>query len=120
VAFVTLLLTDAPAGKTVTCYLARVEGLKELPTTLVNPTLTLNGSAVRLPVTLENNQYLEFWGEKAATMYDKNGHTLRQFSLTGTPRLRTGANRIELAHAGSSGGRSEIRVELITMGDAIR
>ena len=85
VGFVTLLLTDAPPGKTVTCYLARVEALKEPPTTLVNPTLTLNGSAVRLPVTLENNQYVEYWGEKDATVYDKNGYTLRRFSLKRVP-----------------------------------
>jgi hypothetical protein len=117
---VTVLLTDAPAGKTVTCYLARVEGLKEHPTTLVNPILTLNGSAVRLPVTLENSHYVEYWGEKNATVYDKNGHILRQLSLAGTPRLRAGANRVELGHEDGSGGRSEVRVELIAMGDAIR
>jgi hypothetical protein len=120
VGFVTLMLTDAPPDQGVTCYLDRVEALKESPTTLVNPTLTLNGKAVRLPVTLNDNQYVEFWGEKDATVYDKNGFTLARFSLERVPRLRGGANQVELTHEGGSGGRSQVRVELITMGDALQ
>ncbi len=120
VGFVTLLLTDAPPDRTVTCYLDRVEALKESPTTLVNPTLTLNGTAVLLPVTLNDNQYVEFWGEKDATVYDKNGFTLARLSLEGFPRLRSGANQVELRHEGATGGRSQVRVELITMGDALQ
>ncbi|MDD4871533.1 MAG: hypothetical protein PHR77_13330 [Kiritimatiellae bacterium] len=118
--FLTLLLTDVPPGKTVTCYLGRLEALKEFPTTLINPTLSFNGTAVRLPVTLTDHQYVEYWGEKDATVYDKNGFTLGRFPLKGAPLLRGGVNQVEVRNEADSGARTRVRIELVTMGDVLK
>ena len=114
------LLTELPPGAHVDCFIGRVEALKEMPTTVKDPELSVNGNRLLLPVTLENNQYLELWDEGRVKHYDQNGHLLEQRELEGgIPPVEKGSNRVEFRSASYKGDREQVRIEIITMGDLI-
>ncbi len=115
-----LFVTDVPPGTRVNCLIGRVEALRERGTMITNPRLSVNGEEVELPVTLETNQYLELWDGSEFNHYDQDGHLLtRKVVGVPLPTLRSGANRVEYRSDSYTGAREQVRVEIITMGDAI-
>lgn len=112
-------LTEVPPHTEVTCYVSSFEALKEHPTTLNNPVISVNGKTVRFPALLENYSYLEYWGGDEATVYDKNGYTISKINTRGAvPAVQQGKNIVKLSD--SSAARPQAaRVEVITIGETI-
>lgn len=115
-----IFLNDVPPNTAVAIYLSSVEALRERPTTLQNPSFTVNGNLISIPAMLENNHYLEFWGSDEATVFDENGHLISKVKPVGSiPVVTTGANNVVFRCEGSPSSRKQCRVEMITIGDAI-
>ena len=117
---ITLFITDVSPHSRVTAYLGRVEALRERPSTLKNPAIVVNSERIVFPVTLENNHYLEYWGNGEVTVYDQNGHTIERTRPQGKPpTVRAGSNRVAYRSESPSGEAEQARVEIITIGQAV-
>ncbi len=118
---ITLFITDVSPHSRVTAYLGRVEALRERPSTVKNPALVVNSERIVFPVTLQNNHYLEYWGNGEVTVYDENGHTIESTRPLGKPpTMRAGSNRVAYRSESPSGEPEQARVEIITIGPALR
>ena len=112
----TLMLTDAPPGRTSSCSIGRIEALREVPSKVVRPSLVVNGHPVLLPVELADSQYLEYWGASEAVLYDKDGWELRRIAVAAPPVLQEESNTIEIRNEAAAGEVSRLRVQLIAIG----
>ena len=57
----------------VKCTIILVEALAETESVLKNPEISIGATKIVLPVTLTTGDYLEFWGEGPARVFDRNG-----------------------------------------------
>jgi len=85
-----------PRNRPVTVHVGRIEALAELPRPLFHPTIEVNGTPLRLPVTLEPDQMLELAPDGTARVYDRNNHLAKTVKLDSVPQLRAGPNRLRL------------------------
>lgn len=90
-----LYLNDVPAGSTAEVVLGPVVALPVQPAELKNPTLTVNGASLALPVTLKSGQFLELDPGGECAHYDERGGLLARVRLAGpVPALRAGDNAL--------------------------
>ena len=121
IAHVALCLTNIPPQTKVECYISTIKALREYPSTVSNPGLSVNGKKIVFPTTLDTNHYLEFWGTGKAKVFDPNGHTIKEIDPVGSiPTLTSGSNEIQSFC--DTGGKSHIntRVTVITKGAPLK
>lgn len=117
---VNIFLFNVPVhGKTV-CYLSRIEALKENPTELVNPCLGIGNQSLVFPVTLKEDEYLEFWGTGTFKHFDPNGFVLAEGQPIGNiPEMEAGQNQVKFGCKVNNPRSARANVSLITMGEAL-
>ncbi len=93
------------------CTVTAVEALAETDTVLRNPTI---GSSV-IPVTLRTGDYLEYWGEQTAQVFDRNGVQLSTIKMPDMPRLKSGGNKVLV----QSDGPSAVKLTTILLGTEV-
>lgn len=76
------------------CHVLAIKALKEFPRELRNPTLTLGSNAVRLPVTLREGDYVEYWGGGKAKVFDKNNRLQTELAWEGDIEIAPGENTV--------------------------
>lgn len=76
-------LMHVPSGAEASVSFGRVEGLAEIARPVSDPALEVGGRILRLPLAMQPDDVLELRGE-TATLYDANGHLLRQDVLKGS------------------------------------
>jgi len=117
---VTVFVNDAPPHAEISCYIGTVKALRERASVIANPQVTLHGKTALFPVTLKTNQYLEYWGEEEAVVYNENGYTIETITKPGVvPEVRSGINTAAFSCDGIQEQRKQVRVEIITMGKTI-
>jgi len=90
-----LYLNDVPAGGAAEVILGPVVALPVQPAELKNPSISVNGAALALPVTLKSGQFLELEPGGECLHYDERGDLLaRVRPATAVPALRTGDNAL--------------------------
>jgi hypothetical protein len=94
VEYLIVFFNGIPAGRTVTCYLEGIEAVREVGE-VVRPTFTVNGRALRLPVSLAAGERLVYRGGGEALIYGRDGRLRRRCRPEGpTPALKAGPNRV--------------------------
>ncbi len=90
-----VLLNDVAPGGEVTCRLGPVKALHTSPSTIANPSVTINGATITFPGTLSGDSYLEFTDSGKCRFYDPNGFLLGETVPEGdVPLVRSGSNEI--------------------------
>ena len=84
-----------PAGAEVCCLVGPVKALKERWLPVRNPCLTVGDQSVVFPCELQTEQYLEFDGEGAARLFDREGVAISDVEPQGSvPVVSPGANEV--------------------------
>ncbi len=97
------------------CHLLAITALKESPRELRNPTLSLGDRHVRLPITLQEGDYLEYWGVGTAKLYDKNNRLQGEFEVKSDLQFAPGENALSVR----AEAWTPIRLTPILMGEAV-
>lgn len=88
-------LNDVPAGGAAEVVIGPIVTLPVQPTELKNPTLSVNGEKLVLPVTLQSGQFFEIETDEGCVHYDEAGELLQRIPLDGKiPTVRSGDNEI--------------------------
>ena len=99
------MILRPPPGQPVDLCLGRIEALRELGGELVEPEIRVGERALRLPVTLRPEQYLETgdpWGSREpgiCRVFDADGNELKRINVG--PLLSSARGR---SHGGSPHG----------------
>jgi hypothetical protein len=91
---VTCYLNNLPAGRSVEVILSPVMALPTQSAVLRNPTLTLNGQTLALPLTLASGDFAEIEPDGFCTHYNDKGDPLARVRPVTLPLLRAGDNAI--------------------------
>jgi hypothetical protein len=90
-----LYLNNIPEGREVSVQVGPIKALPLKNGILAHPTLSLNGSMLTLPVTLETGQYLELDINGGYTVYGPDGAVVLTDRLHGAiPQINSGENEI--------------------------
>jgi hypothetical protein len=90
-----VFLTNVPPKRQVNCLFGRVEALQEFELPMNNPGLTVEDRSIMFPTTLQSADYLEYEGEGAARVFDRNGKLKTTVTPEGSsPYVRTGDHKI--------------------------
>jgi len=112
-----LYLNNVPVGKEVSVHLGPIKALPLKKGTLARPTLSINGSTLIFPVTLETGQYLELEGDGAYTVYGPDGAVILTDRVSGaTPPLNSGENEITFTCDQAKGYLPRAQVTIIAQG----
>lgn len=112
---VNVYLNDLPAGDTTEVAIGPVMALAIQPSELRNPSLTVNGRTLTVPVTMKSGDFLELEPDGGCTHYNDQSDPLAQLRpVRGDewPQVRAGENALALAcqQTPGSGARAEVTV----------
>lgn len=97
-----VFLSGVKPTRSVRARFGRLEALGETPVAIHHPVLRINGERLTLPAQLETAWYLEYTGSGKARVFDPDGYTKAEVSLSGVPQLRGGRNQIAFERGGAS------------------
>ena len=115
-----LWFNNLPANKTVTCKIGPVRALNIVAKKSENPSVTINGSKLTFPVTMESGMYVELKAKDNCKLYDKDGKLVCDIVPEGEiPSLKSGGNKVSFQCENS--GKEDVRaqVTLISEGNPL-
>ena len=114
---VNLYFNNLPPNDTATVYLSPIRALHTSRVQLGNPTLELNGAALRFPTTLRSGDYIELHAADDCRVYDERGTLLERLTLNGSvPVLNAGENQVRFTCEAPAGFSARAEVTLIAAG----
>ena len=82
----------------------------------MNPAITLNGSKLTFPVTMESGMYLELKSKGTCKLYDKDGKIVCDVVQKGdVPFLKSGRN--EVSFQCENPGQEDVRAQVTLIGE---
>jgi hypothetical protein len=109
-----------PKDRQVKCLIGPIKALPMVACKMKNPVITVNESAVILPVEFESGGRLELDGNNGFTVYGSRGETLANGTVNGTlPVLHHGQNSIRFSCDPSTGPAPRAKVTAISYGDPL-
>jgi hypothetical protein len=121
VSSVALYVNDLPPRDTATCHLGPIRALPTVAARWANPSVTIGGRTLLLPVEMTSGSYLEFRSMEDCKLYGPAGELLRDVAPRGeVPDLEPGGNDVRFACDPSGSVRPRARVTLITHGGILR
>jgi hypothetical protein len=91
-----------------------------VPCTVKNPTLSVNGENVILPIEMPSGSYLEFNTAGDSTLYGPKGELISQVSPEGeVPLLSAGENKIQFSCSGADGPPPRAKLTVISYGQPL-
>jgi hypothetical protein len=113
IAELNLWLNNVPDGTSAECVVGSVSAVPLKGVGLASPKLTINGTVLDLPVTLNSGDYLEVEPSGAGTLYSGLGETLQTLILPEPPLLLPGSNTLALEFADQPGTRARVTLSLL-------
>jgi len=84
---------NLPVGQQVSCQIKPVMVLATSDIGIINPSLSVGGTTLTFPVTLQSGQYLEFYSMSDCKHFDRDGAFIANVVPTGSvPTLGAGNN----------------------------
>jgi hypothetical protein len=115
-----LWYNNLPAGGSVTCYLSPIRGLPVFMNKLKNPSITIGGKTLVLPVEMESGGYIEFNSPADCKHYNKDGGIIAEVKPQGdVPKLAPGANEISFKCEPTGDARPRARITVICQDDPL-
>jgi len=117
---VSLWYNNLPVDGSVTCYLSPIRGLSVFANKIKNPSITVNGKTLVLPVEMESGSYLEFNSPADCKLYNKDGGIIGEVKpQANVPELVSGTNEISFQCESTGEIRPRARVTVICQGDPL-
>jgi hypothetical protein len=115
----TLGLNRIPPGRSVACAVAGVQALKELGTSLLDPSIALDGAQLAFSAVVPPGGYLLYQGGAAGEVRDANYRLLATVPPQGAPlTIPQGDSELRVAYSGDGGPAPWSRWEFSAEGDA--
>ncbi len=116
-----LWYNNLPKGKEINCMLGPVKALPMVPVTIANPSVTINGVKLILPVKMESGMYLELNSGNDCKLYGRKGELLQEVKIDGTiPMLTAGENTISFNCDGPEKINARVQVTVISEGAPLK
>jgi hypothetical protein len=116
-----VFLTNIPPKQSVRCFFTQLEALKERPSIIKNPKITVGRQSIMFPVNLETEHYLESMGGTNFRVFDSNGFTIAEKDAQNSvPTVQSGDNAIEFDCDFAEADGQAAKVEIITLGEPFR
>ncbi|MBO4345118.1 MAG: hypothetical protein J5833_05155 [Victivallales bacterium] len=110
-------VNNVAKGGGVSLKLGPVKALPLVPQHIVRPMVFVNGAAITFPVSLRAGQYLEYYGEGKARVFEGNGNLLGEVEPVGTvPVVCEGRNSVGF-RCERDALRPHARVTVMTLSD---
>ena len=88
-------VNNVKKGDSISLKLGPIQALPLVPQHIVKPMVFVNGAAIMFPVSLRAGQYLEYYGEGEAHVYEGNGNLLGAVKPVGAaPVVSIGRNSV--------------------------
>jgi hypothetical protein len=117
---VSLWYNNLPAKGSVTCYLSPIRGLSVFTNKLKNPSITVGGRTLVLPVEMESGSYIEFNSPVDCKHFSKEGAVVAEVKPQGdVPELAPGVNEIAFRCDPTGEVNPRARVTVISQGDPL-
>jgi hypothetical protein len=115
-----IFYNNLPPNDNVKCYISPVKALSAVKKRFANPRLTINGSHIVLPVSLESGQYIECLSSTSCVLYDENGTKIKDLTIGGeVPLLRAGDNSVAFT-CDAPEGCARAKITLISSGEPLK
>lgn len=116
-----VFITGLAPDKSANCYFSRLEALRETPLPLSHPSLTVNGKNMVFPATLGPDCYLEYQGEHSAKVFDPNGFSGGEVTVTGdVPELKPGVNTVKFKCDTDAQNGKTARITIMLRGESLK
>jgi hypothetical protein len=111
---------NLPVGQQVSCQIKVVKTVSTSSVSMTNPGVTVNGSLLTFPVTLQSGQYIEFYSATDCKLYNTNGEFISSVIPSGSvPVLSNGSNNINFTATGTTGFNTRANVTFFVDGTQI-
>jgi len=108
---------NLPKGKKVNCTIGPVKALPMVACTLKNPTVTVNGKTLTLPVEMQSGSYIEFRTGNDCILYGPKGELIAKVAPDGAiPVLSAGENQIRFSCSAAEGPARRVKLTVISLG----
>ena len=115
-----LWYNNLPAGKEVSCQIGQIKALSMIPVSITNPSVTINGVKLIIPVKMDSGMYLELNSGNDCKLYGKKGELIKEVKVEGTiPSLASGINDICFSGNGTEGINTRVQVTVISEGNPL-
>jgi len=117
---VSIWYNNLPKNKQVKCIIGPIKALPMVACTLKNPTITINGKTIVLPVEMRTGSYLEFKENNDCVLYGQKGEVLAKVTLDGEiPALSAGENHIRFSCDTVDGPDPRVKLTVISHGESL-
>ncbi len=112
-------ITRIPVRGSAACSVSPVKALRDIPVKIINPVISVNGMPVMFPVTLRDDEYIEYWGGESAIHYDPNNVILSELVPVGDAHVKEGLNTFVYSDESGSGDK-RVKITVTTLGDILQ
>ena len=107
-------------GQKAECTIGPIKALPMVACTVKNPTVTVNGKTLSLPVEMQSGSYIEFGKGNDCVLYGPKGEVITEVAPDGAiPLLSAGENQIQLTCKAVDGPAPRVRLTVITHGEPL-
>ncbi len=111
---------NLPKGQEAQCVIGPVKALPMVACTVRNPTVSVNGMSVVLPVEMHSGSYLEFNAAGSCMLYGAKGELITRVSPENEiPLLSTGKNEIGFSCSAANGPAPRVKLTVISHGQPL-
>jgi hypothetical protein len=111
---------NLPVGQQASCQIKPVKALLTADINISNPSISVNGTTITFPVTLQSGQYIEFYSMSDCKVYNNRGAFIASVTPTGTvPALIPGNNNVTFNGTGTAGYNTRANVTMFIDGTQI-
>ena len=117
---VSIWYNNLPKGQETRCVIGPVKALPMVPCTVNNPTISINGQAIILPVEMSSGSYLECDPAGNCVLYGPKGEVTAQVRApNGIPLLSAGENQIQFSCDATDGPAPRVKLTVIAHGQPL-
>jgi hypothetical protein len=112
-----LWYNNIPENKQVNCLIGPIKALPMVPTSIENPSITINKETIVFPVKMESGMYIEFNSVSDCKLYSSKGEFIKDIPIQeNIPILQQGSNNISFVCNGSKEINPRMQVTVISEG----
>ena len=99
------------------CIIGPIKAMPMVACTVKNPSVTVNGKAIVLPIKMQSGSYLEFGAGNDCILYNSKGEMLTKVRPDGAvPLFSTGENEIRFSSNAVDGPAPRVKLTVISHG----
>ena len=117
---VSIWYNNLPKDQPAKCIIGPIKALPMVACTVKNPSVTINGKTLALPVEMRSGSYLEFGISNDCVLYGPNGEVITKVVPACTiPTLSAGENQIRFSCEATNGADPRVKLTVISHGEVL-